>query len=352
MDRSRYHTLDAMRGLAAIWVLLLHTGWIVGLPLAGEGYLAVDFFFALSGFVLAGAYGGKLRSQMRVSQFVELRYIRLYPLFIVGLALGAVKGLGQIIKRDDLALTPLHYIGNIAANLIILPAPFDDRFLFPLNAPAWSLFLELIINIFFATFLFRARASLLLFICMISAPCILIGAFRFGSAIPGGEWSWIGLGVARVSFSFCAGMLLHRLRTGRDKQSTWLTLAPLAALLLVLTPQIPDGFRIVYDLIMIVAILPLIIYFGAAWEMPLSIQRSGAFLGDISYPLYIVHFPILTIGWFVARRFMSPLAFTITLTLMLIALAWILAVADAKVRAQLSQWLRLRRSAKLQTIST
>ncbi|MWV27318.1 acyltransferase family protein [Erythrobacter sp. GH3-10] len=140
---ERYHTLDAIRGVAAIVVAYYH--FLAGAGYLGfgqpwiQGYLAVDLFFALSGFVIALSYEDKLRDGMGVGTFMMRRIIRLYPLFFLGLILGG----GFLVLRAMLGATPDYSVSEVAlefgANLFMLPTLRQD-WLFPLNIPAWSLF--------------------------------------------------------------------------------------------------------------------------------------------------------------------------------------------------------------------
>jgi peptidoglycan/LPS O-acetylase OafA/YrhL len=88
MIKSRFGTLDGLRGVAVMVVVLYHAGIIFGAWISRFGYLAVDLFFALSGFVLSHAYDNRFVGGMRVAEFLYLRVVRLYPLYFLGLVLG------------------------------------------------------------------------------------------------------------------------------------------------------------------------------------------------------------------------------------------------------------------------
>lgn len=132
---GRYFTLDAMRGVAAIMVVLYHAGPVTTV-IAPAGYIAVDFFFALSGFVIAATYEARLRNGLTPLRFIRIRLTRLYPLYLVGLLLGLTKALGAWLVAAPHALTGAQILSATVFGLAILPTlpPLDD--LFPLNGPA------------------------------------------------------------------------------------------------------------------------------------------------------------------------------------------------------------------------
>src|ERR1041385_8149717 len=95
---SRFEALDLLRGLAALAVVAFHVPHIPGtLSLAPRGYLAVDLFFALSGFVLAYAYGAELARGGNIRRFMVQRLIRLYPLYLIALLAGALLALNALV---------------------------------------------------------------------------------------------------------------------------------------------------------------------------------------------------------------------------------------------------------------
>ena len=92
-----FHTLDALRGVAAAAVLLFHAAFMYAIAPPAEGQLAVDLFFVMSGFIIAYRYDRDFARGMAVSAFVRLRLVRLYPLFFLGLVLGAVPPLAAFV---------------------------------------------------------------------------------------------------------------------------------------------------------------------------------------------------------------------------------------------------------------
>jgi len=141
MIKSRFGTLDGLRGVAAIVVVLFHA--IFGAWVPRFGYLAVDLFFILSGFVLSHAYDKRFVAGMSVAEFLSLRVVRLYPLYLLGLVLGlCVVRINPSIMDAPAAGVLLNFV----LNLFDLPGMEIPgtlyRELFPLNVPLWSLFFE------------------------------------------------------------------------------------------------------------------------------------------------------------------------------------------------------------------
>ncbi len=171
-DRQTFDTLNGMRGVAALAVATMHIQWFLkGLHPAIVS-VAVDFFFVLSGFVIAYSYESKLRCGYRRRDFLLARFIRLYPLFFLGLVVGAISKALYAFPQD-----PVTYWGNVGFNLFMLPYPlaypqeFDD--LFPLNFPAWSLFYELIAYTLFAALVRHLTGHSLAFVIALGFAALI-----------------------------------------------------------------------------------------------------------------------------------------------------------------------------------
>lgn len=272
-DNGRFSTLDALRGIAAILVMAFHGGTRspVGVP---GGYLAVDLFFALSGFVIALAYERRLREGMSLARFARNRLLRIYPMYLAGMLLGcAIYGW---------SLPPF----------LMLPDVTSAKLL-PANVPMWSLLSELVVNIAFALLAVRTGWLGLCAILVLSGGGLAAGILWEGNADLGAFWQDAGLGMLRTVFSFTVGVALYRLRHRlqfgrRETFLAWLLLPALAALL-VFAPQ----HRAWWDLLCIFALMPALLWLGTLWELPQA--RLGQWLGDISFPLYCLHGPIVLI---------------------------------------------------------
>jgi peptidoglycan/LPS O-acetylase OafA/YrhL len=148
---QRYATLDGLRGVAAFFVVCYHTHIFRGSSaIAPHGYLAVDFFFLLSGFVIASAYEKKIVAGFTVTEFFKHRVIRLYPIALAGVLLGALRLLAHY-TINPFESEPAPWIAlAILLNVLILPLWSQTHFrgeLFPANGPVWSLFGEFLVNL-------------------------------------------------------------------------------------------------------------------------------------------------------------------------------------------------------------
>ena len=248
-------TLDGLRGVAALAVVMFH-GDPYFVPFAvSQGYLAVDFFFALSGFVLAYAYTQRLRQDMSTLTFFQLRVVRLYPLYILGTAFGL---LSLLPHPPDWAFSEFPI--NLVAAVLFLPSPGSIIF-FPFNHPLWSLFHELVANLAFAALSRRLSGALLCGIVTISAVLLIEEARWWGTLDSSNGWENWGGGFIRVSFSFFAGILLYRIWQKRPAPVN--LPAPILGLCLlaVLSFPVPNAHEAVYDTCVVlvrISIAPLV----------------------------------------------------------------------------------------------
>ena len=304
--------LDALRGIAALMVLVMHTfeifcGGDFHKLFINHGYLAVDFFFMLSGYVMAHAYDDRW-DKMTVLDFCKRRLIRLHPLIILGMTIGALLFYFQespaFPKIADTSTWNLLLIMIIGYTLAPVPTSMDVRGwneMHPLNGPSWSLFFEYIANILHV-FVLRRLSNRVLFVCVLLAaiPLYYVAIAGESGDLIGG-WSLepkqLKIGFTRLLFPYMAGMLLRRGIKVKSGKKTFL----LTSLLLITTLSLPrigghENLWIngLYEAIIVSAVFPLIIYLGAIGEVKKKIsQRICTVLGDISYPLYITHFPFI-----------------------------------------------------------
>lgn len=341
--RTTFEVLNGLRGIAAIAVVNMHMAVYFGPLHSANVALAVDFFFVLSGFVIAFAYEERLRAGLPLRRFVLARVIRLYPLYLLGLIMGiAVKlTLDQIVY-------PVALCATIAANLFMLPFPVQlDQYatsLFPLNFPAWSLFFELIANIGYAALgarLTNPRLALAIgagFLGLVAAG-VIAGSLDVGTL----RWQVLG-GLARVTFSFFVGVALYRLWRIRP---TRLAIHP--ALLFVLLPLPlllkPGGpFGWLYELAVVACYMPMIVWLGAGSYARDGWLHASVALGALSYPLYMIHAPVwiairMLEGWAPTSTLIGYAPWSgIAITATLCAVAWWLDKAvDFPLRRRLSR---------------
>ena len=342
---SRFTTLDAMRGVAALAVLFYHLALAIRPGFMPHAYLAVDFFFMLSGFVLWEAYAPRLKQGLAPARFLLMRLVRLYPLFAVGVAVGALGLIVQHLFEASQTFSLPALTGVILLNVLMLPAAVGPK-LFPANLPAWSLFLEILVNAAFALALVRlSRRSLALAVWGLAALYLWV-LMKAGHADLGGTWATLLPGTLRAGFGFSLGLFLARQKHHAPVQSS---AAPvmLLALIVILSADVWGLRAGFYDALCTFLLLPVLLWLGARWQLPAFASPIGAFLGNISYPLYAVHFPLLQAALFVARRLHIPEVAAGAIYLVgVVAFAWWLAKAfDAPARAWASKRLKLRMSA-------
>ena len=345
----RNDVLDGLRGVAAIAVVIYHLGQALHLPLLPSAYLAVDFFFVLSGFVLCRAYDQETRKPIPLPRFAMMRLVRLYPLLLLGVLLGLIKSLAVYFFARSIHLELHQIITAGILNALFLPMIERSGPIFPLNVPQWSLLFELIASVGLLIIFLRGPRSLP-YLCAIAGA----GAMIAQVAVHGGDlnlgWSseTFLVGFARVSFAFSAGVIIAR------RSKVKMVLPPLlSVLILVCLPAFyewdpPYWLLSVRDLIMAIIISPTVVVIGSHFDAPSHFRRILSLLGDISYPLYATHYPILLGACFICfRMHLSPLhtiALTLTMTLSFAFVAG--RYFDQPARAWLSRRLGLRESAR------
>lgn len=289
-NRQTFDTLDGMRGIAAFAVAAMHIQWFLGPLHPMIVSVAVDFFFVLSGFVIAYSYEADLKRGYPQRRFLLARLIRLYPLFLLGLVLGTIsKGL------YDFPDNPVTFWGNVICNLFMLPYPFpypqkyDD--LFPINFPAWSIFYEWFAYVLFALSARRLTNRWLACVILAGFAALIYTGLTEGT-LDRGTWrpSLLG-GLARVTFSFFIGVALLRVW---QRAPTRTALHPMLLFALMVLPMLwrPDekaGFAWLYELLVIALWMPLMVWLGTGSPAKGAWRQICAALGAISYPLYIIH---------------------------------------------------------------
>ncbi|MDA9487947.1 acyltransferase family protein [Bradyrhizobium sp. CCBAU 11361] len=292
--------LDAHRGIAAIIVLLfhicapLHLDWV-----APHGYLAVDFFFLLSGVVIDRAYGTKLRDPTFRTRFLLLRLARLWPMILIGTLVGCLVSAARLAMRESLDLAAL--LSALAYGLALLPfgrVP-PSGFIFPFNGPLWSLFFEVVANLAYAYGFRWLRGWLLVLIVQLAGAGVACLAFAKGDLELGAQaatYDYAG-GTARVFFSFLVGVLISRHAARLPRLGIT---APMLTIILagVLMSPWPNRAPL-FDTIAALVVFPILVNEGLACEVPTSWRPVCRFFGDLSYPLYGIHYPIMRVFLYV-----------------------------------------------------
>ncbi|ANE50812.1 acyltransferase family protein [Flavisolibacter tropicus] len=312
-SKPHYPILDALRGVAALTVVAFHIfeahATSPSDQIINHGYLAVDFFFLLSGFVIGYAYDDRW-SKMSVGNFLRRRVERLQPMVIIGMVIGAVCFYFQASSVWPVIATvpswKLLLVMVIGFIMIPLPPSMDIRGwneTYPLNGPGWSLFYEYVVNILYALFIRKLSKTLLTILVMLAGAVLIQYAVTSASGDVIGGWSLepaqLRVGFTRVMYPFFAGLLLFRtVRLTRVKNAfQWCSLL---LLVILAAPRIGGEQQLwmngLYDSLCIVFLFPLIVYLGASGELITSTSKRWCkFLGDISYPIYITHYPLIYI---------------------------------------------------------
>ena len=298
--KSKHHfqILDGLRGVAAIAIVLFHFMEIVYPPdqnFIAHGFLAVDFFFCLSGFVIAYAYDDRI-SKMGITEFFKSRLIRLHPMVIFG----SVLGLLTFLFNPFTGYPEMYSAGRIIliffASVFLIPYPgMPDRYfnLFGLNAPAWSLFWEYVANMVYALILYKLSRRLLILLLIVSAAGLFFVSYNAGSLLGGwaGENFWDGS--ARISYSFLAGMLIYRYNLMIRSKLGF----PGLCVLLVLAFLMPFNaeWNWITEPLVVIIYFPLLVALGAGATLTAGLKKVCILSGKISYPLYMTHYAAMWI---------------------------------------------------------
>lgn len=326
-SKPHYQILDGLRGVAALIVVTFHifeahaTSHLT--QIINHGYLAVDFFFLLSGYVIAYAYDDRWH-KMSVGNFFRRRLERLQPMVIMGMIIGAI----CFYFSDSPALFPnIHNVPVwqvlltmlIGFTLLPVPVSMDIRGwqeLHPLNGPGWSLFYEYIANILYGLGIRRFSKGLLTALVVVSAAALMYYTVTSQSGDIIGGWSLtpeqIKIGFIRMMFPFFGGLLLARVTKPVRIKNAFLWSSLLLAAVLFM-PRIGGEQALwangLYEALAIIFVFPLVVYLGAGGQTHSTKEyKVCKFLGDISYPIYITHYPFIYIytGWAYDNRQAAP----------------------------------------------
>jgi peptidoglycan/LPS O-acetylase OafA/YrhL len=312
VTKPHYEILDGLRGVAAIVVLVFHIFEAYTLDpyekIVNHGYLAVDFFFVLSGFVIGYAYDDRWK-KMNFGDFFKRRLVRLHPLVVMGMILGALLFyFGASPEFPLIADVPVwKLLLYVVLGILLFPTPpsMDIRGwqeMHTLDAPCWSLFFEYIANILYGLFI-RKFSTKALSVLVFLAACVTIHLTLTTTGDVSGGWTFnaghLRIGFTRLIYPFFAGLLLYRLGKLTRLKNAFLWCSVLL-LVVFLIPRIGNHEHFwlngIYESVVIIFIFPLIVYMGASGEVKGKYaSKVCKFLGDISYPVYIVNYPIIYI---------------------------------------------------------
>lgn len=300
LDTHRHlAVLDGLRGTAAYCVLMFHS--VGNLGLFANGYLMVDLFFLLSGFVIAYSYEDRLRAGLALREFAIRRVCRLYPMIFLGAIVSTVVAFLSVRLRHTSGMD-LH-TATVGSILSFVPFPDvmagGDMDIFPTNTVLWSLFFEIVVNAAYACGLRRLGSAPLGGLVLASLALVAVGGL--GGNLASNVW-W---GFPRVAAGFFGGVLLFRWwrrRAGAPPLTLGLLPGSLIIMLVAIIPA-PIGkllFLPVY------ALFALVVLLAAGARTGEREARLCTLLAALSYPVYILHRPIVMSLNFILRRLIGP----------------------------------------------
>ncbi len=298
-SKQRYEILDGLRGVAAIMVLIYHIcepHWGQTTQPVAHGYLAVDFFFVLSGFVIGYAYDDRWSKGLSLKDFMKRRITRLHPMVVlsamINLACMFFLAGGLIFPDVSMGMVLLAWL----LSMLMIPGLGGQVFL--ISGTQWTLFYEYLANVLYATVIRRLSNKVLYTIVAIFG----IWTFAFLTCYPdskgvmAGGWEFnapdILRAFTRLLFPFFGGLALFRINKLIHFRRGFFW-ASMLVLVILLFPHLEGPFWVngLYEALVIALLFPLIIYIGAG--SPLTGKRATkicTFLGEISFPLYISHY--------------------------------------------------------------
>lgn len=380
-SKPRYEILDGLRGVAAMIVVAFHLfeTYSAGIPyqILNHGYLAVDFFFVLSGFVIGYAYDDRW-DRMSIGGFFKRRLVRLHPMLIMGTFIGLLFFLMGGDHPDFAVInqTPWWLILLLCLwgfTMIPIPASLDIRGwseVNPLNGATWSLMWEYVANILYALFIRHLSKTMLTIFVAFSAfltvtLCLDIDIFgvlkerSYAAYTVVGGWSLSSdqllVGISRLLYPFFTGLLISRLGKSINVKGGFWWCSLIVATLLVM-PRIggsdPANFWMngLYEAVCILIAFPIVVAMGAGSKV--SGRKSTAvckFLGEISYPLYVTHYPLIYVqmSWAATHKDLPQslhILFAISIFILAVMIAYgSLKAFDEPVREWLKQKLLVKK---------
>jgi peptidoglycan/LPS O-acetylase OafA/YrhL len=323
MNRPRYDILDGLRGVAAVMVLLYHVFndaksffvWPAPVYEFYHGFLGVDFFFILSGFVMGYAYDESLTSgpypgrggTLTFWGFIKRRLIRLHPMVVMGVLLGLIAFLIQgCTKWDGTEVSLQAVMWATLLGLFLIPSPLGmdvrgNTEAFPLNGPHWSLFFEYIGSLLYGILLHRLPTKWLR--VWVACGIFSIAAYALLQEDGGVAYGWssepmnlLG-GALRMLYAYPMGLLMARMFRQRKPEPLPGPVFLFCSLALVVLLGLPlfggKESETIYQLVCLFSFFPGIIWIGARGMVQGRQQRAVSFLGRLSYPLYATHFPLI-----------------------------------------------------------
>ncbi len=273
--------------------------------------MAVDIFFLLSGVVIDASYRGRLVKKLSPLRFIWLRIVRIYPLYILGTAI-AISAV--IISPNHQLLdgsSPIvfsHKVFFAFSALLLLPNLSSwSSGEFPYDGPAWSLFFELLINVFYGFIVRRLSNRMLVGLILIFSLLLLFSLVHFHEVEMGWRQNTFIAGIFRTGASFFLGVALYRFYlymqtanvSGRavlaaltTKRPIILSVIIIVATVVALTAPVSRDSSIFLYVFCVFMLFPALIFLSLWIEPNRFLEKIWLFLGDTSYAIYTLHAPL------------------------------------------------------------
>jgi peptidoglycan/LPS O-acetylase OafA/YrhL len=299
-SKARFEVLDSWRGVCALLVAVMHLSTqflyvpISQTAIVSQFYLLVDFFFVLSGFVIAHAYQESLRGGVSYVQFIIRRFGRLWPLHAAMFGVMFMLELAKAVLSED-PLSPPFGAGwqpvYSASNLFLthafgfVPEP-------NINGPSWSISAELWTNLLFGLVVIGARRQLYLVLGVLCVASVaILCAFTKGQFLN----ATTDYGMIRCIYGFVVGVFVYRLWLSRSKP-WWVGAAEIPAVLLVCVFLSLSTWQPLTMLAPLVFGMTIFIFAYEGGNVS-AVMRSRPMLrvGLWSYSIYLVHWPLFVL---------------------------------------------------------
>lgn len=285
MTGHRFTALDGMRGVCALMVVCYHAFRLAPHVRFAHGYLSVDVFFILSGFVLSFAYADKLASGLSLDAFLRARFVRLWPVLVLAAVLSGMGFVAVEYAFDLPRSNPVAVVVCVFESVFLVPRVAGDSLAFPLNGNLWSLFAEFWVNVLFALFAVRLRTRDLFAIMIAGWALFAFLAYRAGTVDIGPRASAALFAIPRAVPSFTCGVWLYRLwRDGVLERMPSVPPMIVYGVWIAITLLPAGDFGVSFDLAQITVTMPLLVALLASWSG--ATPPFATWLGWISYPLY------------------------------------------------------------------
>lgn len=357
-SHQRFYALDGLRGLAALAVMLGHFTQFWGLNWFKNAGSAVDLFFVLSGLVIVHSYGQKIIGRMKFREFLFIRFLRLAPLNIAGILISACtllvmnQALAQNYKISVSILLKAMVLG---IGFIPYENPYSWPYgnyasaagMFPLNLPAWSLFFEMLAYIICFAYIAVTKKRPSVVFCLICFSIFVVTTIYTQNVNPGWESSHLYLGIARVIGAFFAGALILKLDTTPTPfKSTLAIISFIAAFCLF---AVGSTHAVMINIFILI---PILIWSVRSLVITGLLKTTCIFLGFISFPLYILHIPFVTLLLH-QRDFIGVLPSNIRMWVvifMTIVLATLCGYFDLKLRHAIMSYVKIIKAKNSQEV--